>query len=131
MTASAIELNTPGNTQTADLVGSVTKVGKIGATGVYFDPAAWEQPAGARFGNTRINQFRGPGGWNLDLSVFRTFLLPGKHRLEARIEANNVTDTPKFANPTASITSGDFMRIFSLNSAFAERQVRLGIRYSF
>ena len=87
--------------------------------------------SGVRFGNTLINQFRGPGGWNLDLSVFRTFPIGGKHRLEARIEATNVTDTPKFANPTSNLTSGDFMRIFGLNTAFAERQVRLGLRYSF
>jgi hypothetical protein len=131
VTASGTELNTPGNTQTADLVGSVTRVGEIGADGVYYDPAAWAQPTGVRFGDTRINQFRGPGGWNLDLSVFRTFPVRGRHRLEARIEANNITDTPKFANPTSNITSGDFMRIFGLNSSFTERQVRLGLRYSF
>jgi hypothetical protein len=63
--------------------------------------------------------------------VFRSFPLRARHRLEARIEATNITDTAKFANPTSSITSGDFMRIFSLNNAFTERQVGLGIRYSF
>jgi hypothetical protein len=131
VTASGTELNTPGNTQTADLVGEVTKIGDIGAAGYYFDPAAWAQPEGVRFGDTLINQFRGPGGVNLDLSVFRAFPIRGSHRLELRIEANNVTDTAKFANPTSATTSGDFMRIFALNNAFTERQVRLGIRYSF
>jgi hypothetical protein len=131
VTASGNELNTPGNTQTADLVGSVTKVGKIGADGVYFDPAAWGQPEGVRFGNTRVNQFRGPGGWNLDFSVFRTFRITETHKLEARMEATNVTDTPKFGNPNGSITSGDFMRIFGLYNAFSGRQARLALRYSF
>ncbi len=131
VTASATELNTPGNVQTADLVGSVNKVGEIGAAGYYFDPSAWAQPTGLRFGDTRINQFRGPGGWNVDLSVFRTFPLRGSHKLEARIEATNITDTPKFGNPTSTLTSGDFMRIFSLNNAFTERRVRVGVRYSF
>ena len=131
VTADGTILNTPNNTQTADLVGAVTKVGKIGADGVYFEPGAWAQPEGVRFGNTRINQFRGPGGWNLDFSLFRTVPLAGKHRLEVRIEATNITDTPKFANPTSSITSGDFMRIFGLNGAFSGREVRLGARYSF
>ncbi len=131
VTADGTSLNTPNNTQTADLVGSVTKVGQIGADGVYYDPSAWAQPEGMRFGNTRLNQFRGPGGWNLDLSVFRAFPIVGSHRLEARVEANNVTDTPKFGNPTSGITSGDFMRIFSLNNAFAGREVRLALRYSF
>jgi hypothetical protein len=131
VTADATTLNTPNNTQTADLAGAVTKVGLIGAEGVYYDPAAWAQPEGVRFGNTRINQFRGPGGWNLDLSLFRMIPLSERHRIELRIEAANVTDTPKFANPTSSITSGDFMRIFALNGAFSGREVRLGVRYSF
>jgi hypothetical protein len=131
VTADATSLNTPNNTQTADLVGPVTKVGEIGAAGVYFDPSAWGQPVGVRFGDTRLNQFRGPGGWNLDLSLFRAFQLVGTHRIEFRVEATNVTDTPKFGNPTSSLTSGDFMRIFSLYGAFAGREVRLALRYSF
>ena len=54
--------------------------------GVYLEPGAWAQPEGVRFGNSRINQFRGPGGWNLDFSLFRTLPLAGKHRLEVRID---------------------------------------------
>ncbi len=84
-----------------------------------------------RFGNSRLNQFRGPGGWNLDFSVFRTFPIAARQKLELRVEASNLTNTPKFANPIANITSGDFMRIFGLYNAYAERQVRLAVRYSF
>jgi outer membrane receptor protein involved in Fe transport len=131
VTADATELNTPNNTQTADLVGPVTKVGGIGAEGVYLDPAAWAAPQGVRFGTSRLNQFRGPGGWNLDFSVFRTFPIAARQKLELRVEAANLTNTPKFGNPTSSFTSGDFMRIFSLYNAYAERQVRLAVRYSF
>ena len=131
VTADGTALNTPGNTQTADLVGTVTKVGEIGAAGFYFDPAAWAQPEGVRFGNTRINQFRGPGGWNLDMSVFRTVPIGGRRRLELRVEGSNITNTFKFGNPQGSITNADFMRIFGLYNAFAERQVRLGARFSF
>jgi hypothetical protein len=52
-------------------------------------------------------------------------------RLEARIDPNNLIDTPKFGNPTSSITSGDFMRVFSLNPRFTERRVRVSLRLSF
>jgi hypothetical protein len=131
VTADGTTLNTPGNTQTADLVGEVRKIGDIGAAGYYLDPSAWAQPDGIRFGNTRLNQFRGPGGWNLDLSVFRSFSLGATRRVEARVEASNVTDTTKFGNPTNNLQSGDFMRIFGLYNAYAERQVRLAVRYSF
>jgi hypothetical protein len=131
VTADGTALNTPGNTQTADLVGPVEKIGEIGANGYYYDPAAWAQPEGVRFGTTRLNQFRGPGGWNLDLSVFRAIPFGPRQRLELRVEAANVTNTFKFANPTSNITSGDFMRIFGLYNAFTERQIRLGVRFAF
>ncbi len=131
VTADGTTLNTPGNLQTGDLVGTVTKVGQIGAAGPYYDPTAWVQPEGVRFGTTEPNQFRGPGGWNLDMSLFRSFPLTGSHRVEFRVEATNVTNTFKFANPNGSVTSGDFMRIFNLNTSYAERQVRLAVRYSF
>jgi hypothetical protein len=131
VTADGTSLNTPGNTQTADLVGPVTKIGEIGANGFYYDPAAWAQPTGVRFGTSLLNQFRGPGGWNLDLSVFRSFRLTGEHRIEFRLEANNVTNKTNFGNPESRFTNGDFMRIFSLYDAYAERQMRLAVRYSF
>jgi hypothetical protein len=73
----------------------------------------------------------GPGGWNLDLSVFRSFPLGGTHRIEARVEASNVTNKTNFGNPTSNLQSGDLLRIFGLYSAFAERQIRLAVRYSF
>lgn len=63
----------------------------------------WVQPDGVRFGTTRPNQFRGPGGVNLDMSLFRSFPLGGTHRIEARVEATHVTNTFKFANPTNSV----------------------------
>jgi outer membrane receptor protein involved in Fe transport len=131
VTADDNDLNTPGNTQTGDLVGPVTKIGDIGAEGTYYDPSAWAQPEGVRFGTSRINEFRGPGGWNLDLSVFRAFPLTGTHRIEARVEANNITNKTNFGNPNGNLQSGDFMRIFGLYGSYAERQVRLAIRYSF
>ena len=61
------------------------------------------------------------------MSVFRSFRLTGDHRIEARVEASNVTNTPNFGNPTSSITSGDFMRILSLYGSYAERQIRLAV----
>jgi hypothetical protein len=131
VTADGTALNTPGNTQTADFSGTLTKIGEIGANGFYFDPASFTQPEGVRFGTSRLNQFRGPGGWNLDFSVFRAFPITGRHRVEFRMEGSNITNTTKFGNPNGSITSGDFMRIFGLNNAFAQRQVRFALRYSF
>jgi hypothetical protein len=136
-------LNTPSNNaggttgaNTADLVGSYNIIGNIGAAGPWFDTAQFAQPTGVRFGNTGRNQFYGPGGNNLDLSVFRIFPMGGQRRLEARIEIGNLFNTGVFANPQANVTSGTFGQITAVannNGAahYPERQVRLGMRYSF
>ncbi len=138
VTASGTAVNTPGNQQTADLVGNVTTIGKIGNSGTYFDPAAWQQPTGVRFGNTERNQFRGPGGWTLDFSLFRSFPIGGQKRLEARVQGSNILNHPVFANPDSNVTSGTFMQIAGLpgggaltNAVYVERQIVLGLRFSF
>jgi hypothetical protein len=145
MIANGASLNTPsnnaGNTANAnlaDLAGAYTITDKIGADGTWFDTTAFAQPTGVRFGNTTRNQFYGPGGQSLDLSVFRSFPIGGQRRLEARIEAGNIFDIPVYANPQSNITSGTFGQVTGIaggtaltNAAYVERQIRLGIRFSF
>ncbi len=132
ITADGSILNTPGNLQTADLTGTHRIIGDVGVNGYWFDPAAFSQPQGVRFGNTGRNQFRGPGAWNLDLSVFRAIPMGSARRLEVRVEASNVTNTKKYGNPTSNLQDGNFGRILgTLGLPYAERQVRLGLRFSF
>ena len=73
ITADGAQLNMPGNAQTANLNGSYDVLDKHGSAGTYFDTSAFSQPQGVVFGNTGRNQFRGPGAWNLDFSLFRAF----------------------------------------------------------
>ena len=124
-------MNTPSNTQTADLVGTFTDTGNIGAAGTWFDTTAFAQPTGVRFGNTGRNQFRGPGGWNLDFSVFRSFPIGGTRRLEYRLQAGNLFNHPVYGNPNGDITSGDFGRITGIANQYPERQIQMGLRFSF
>jgi hypothetical protein len=133
VTASGTVLNTPGNLQTADLIGTEKTLGNIGSSGTYFDTSAFAQPTGIRFGNTGRNQFRGPGGWNLDFSVFRSFQVRGSSRLEFRVEAANIMNHAVFTNPDSSLTSPTFGVITgaSPGGAYPERQVRLGLRFIF
>jgi len=131
VTASGTTLNTPSNPQTADLVGSFTTPGAIGASGVWFDPAAFAQPTGVRFGTTGRNQFRGPGGATLDFSVFRIFPMGGARRLEARVEAGNVLNHVVYGGPSTNLQSSTFGRITGINGNYPERQVRLGLRFTF
>jgi hypothetical protein len=133
VTASGTSLNTPSNQQDADLVGTFNVLNNIGAAGKWFDTSAFAQPTGVRFGNTGRNQFYGPGGWNLDFSLFRTFPVGGQRRIEARMEASNFLNHPVYGNPQGSITSGTFGQITGLNGSgsYLERQIKLGLRFSF
>jgi len=136
VTANGAVLNTPDNRQTADLVGEIRKTGKVGSAGTYYDTSAWAQPTGVRFGNTGRNSVRGPGAFNLDFGVFRAFPMGASRRLELRLDAINVTNTPKFANPNGDVTSGNFMRITDVSNSngvphYPAREIRIGLRFGF
>ena len=132
VTANGDTLNTPSNQQTADLVGEVTHVGEIGGVRHLLRSGGVAAAGGRGFGNTGRNSFRGPGSFNMDASLFRGFPIGGARRIEFRVEAINVTNTPKFGNPTSDVTSGSFMRITGITRAsYPERQIRLGVRFAF
>jgi hypothetical protein len=131
VTADATAYNTPGTMQTADLVGDYETTGIIGAQGQYFNRDAFANP-GARQGNTGRNQFRGPGAWNLDFSIFRVFPAGGTRRLELRLQGNNIMNHPVFGNPSSNVNSGTFGQVTGLGAnAYRERQIQVGLRFQF
>jgi hypothetical protein len=148
VSASGTELNAPGNSQTADLVasGQVNKPKGIGANTSWFDPLAFRQPTGVRFGTTGRNSMVGPGMWDLSASAFRTFKLTERLQTEFKVECFNLTNTPKFSNPAAGVASmvlnadgtiralNNFSAVTSTLGNLAapsERQLRFGLRLSF
>jgi Carboxypeptidase regulatory-like domain/TonB dependent receptor len=149
MTASGAQLDMPGNSangipQTADLIGEYNVIGEKGSSGFYFDPTQFRQPEGAVLGNTGRNQFRGPGNWNIDFSIFRGFPIgSGGKRLEFRTEFFNLTNTPMWATPVSDITNNNFGRTTvvgadrsdssgrSRDAGSGERQIRFGLRFQF
>jgi Carboxypeptidase regulatory-like domain/TonB dependent receptor-like, beta-barrel len=130
--APGASLNAPGNTQYPDLVGTPNKLGGIGANDPYYDPSAWAPVTEVRPGNVGRNSVRGPGWWNIDMSLFRRFNLGPRFNLEARVEAFNLTNTPHFSQPNGdNVNSGGFMTITSTSGNSPERQIRLGLRLQF
>jgi hypothetical protein len=107
-----------GSGQTADLVGHFHLThGRPPRTGQtcaqtdpschYFDPSVFAAPlitssANAHYGNTNRDQFRGPGYFNMNLSVLRDFKLTERFTMEVRADAFGLTNTPHFANPNFS-----------------------------
>src|SRR5882724_5389435 len=132
-------LNMPGNTQRADQVGPVTKLGGIGADHPYYAQSSFASVNEPRFGTSGFNILRGPGIVNMDLGVFREFSITERFKMQFRAEAFNFTNTPHFATPEDGYTcvcdGSDFMTITTVNSlareGIDERQFRFGLRLSF
>src|SRR4029453_8667003 len=97
----------------------------------YFDRSAYQAvniPAGEaqRFGNSPRNTLRGPGFWNVDLSLFRTFWLSRSMKLQLRLEALNALNHPNFANPGNNVSdAGTFGFITNTTGNYGERNIRL------
>jgi len=143
ITANSADLNMPGNPQIANLNGSYDVTGAKGQAGFYFDPSQFSQPEGAVFGNTKRNQFRAPGNWNVDFSLFRGFPVGGGgKRFEFRAEFFNLFNHPMWGIPVSDITSNNFGRVLTVgndgrgngsarDAGTGERQIRFGLRFQF
>jgi hypothetical protein len=91
--------------------------------------AAFATPAPFTFGDMRRNSLRADWNKNLDLSLFRSFSITENKRFEFRAEAFNVTNTPVFGIPDASLQSPNFGVVSS--TANTERQLQLGLKFYF
>ncbi|HEY3129797.1 MAG TPA: TonB-dependent receptor [Acidobacteriota bacterium] len=137
VSADDTSLNLPGSAQTADQVkSSVKKLGGVGTGTPYFDPSAFAEVTGARFGTSGFNTLRGPGLFNWDFGLFREFAFTERLKLQLRMESFNFTNTPHLDVPDGCVCDGeDFMTITStINLAregIDERQFRFGLRIIF
>jgi hypothetical protein len=122
------QLQQQGGMQTINVQGE-PKGGfeEAGPEGRWYDPNLFSQPGNA-WGNSGRNAFRGPGNWNLDLSLFRVIPI-GQRRLELRVESQNALNHAQWGNPETGFTDLDFMTIRDL--ARPPRTVQLGIRFAF
>jgi hypothetical protein len=104
--SSPTSVNTVGNAQTGDQVKEdVEFYGRIGRGESYFDPNSFMPVTDVRFGNSGRNILTGPGVVNVDGSLFRSFRLKEKVNMQFRWEVFNVSNTPAFGNPGATVSS--------------------------
>lgn len=80
-------------------------LGGHGVGSPYFDPLAFKAVTDVRFGTSGRNIIRGPGLFNLDGSIFRTFKMKERFGLQIRMEMFGITNTPQFSNPGATVSS--------------------------
>jgi hypothetical protein len=92
---------------------------------------AWAPDTGAQFGGVGRNTLRGPGFFEADASIFRTFPITEKVQFQFRAEALNVLNHANFGNPASDVTGANFGFITGTIGPNQARQWRFGARVSF
>ncbi len=96
----------------------------------YLVKADFSKPAAGTEGNTARNAFYGPGLAEGDVSLFKTLHFTERFGTELRAEVYNVTNTPQFTNPDATVTDGTFGQITGTRE-YSERQMQMAVRFLF
>jgi hypothetical protein len=85
-----------------------------------------------RPGTLPRNFFHGPGTQTWDMSLFKTFDVNDRLKLQLRTEGYNILNTPQFTNPDANLSDGpDNFGAIRSTRAFSERQIQLALRVMF
>lgn len=92
-----------------------------------YNPAAFSSPVEGTFGNSGRNIIRGDGFRSADLSLFRTFVIRERVKLQMRLEATNALNQVNYQGPVTdqNATPGAFV------AAAAPRTLQLGAKIQF
>ena len=95
---------------------------------LYGRPAAFKTNATGTVGTGGRNQLRDPGLWNFDYSLFKTFPVRERLKLQFRGELFNAFNHTNLGSPSASVVAINFGQI---NTARSPRIVQLALRLLF
>jgi hypothetical protein len=87
-----------------------------------------ENPILGTLGNLDQRPIYGPGLFELDMNLMKTFRVKERYNFTVRADATSISNTPQFGSPNLSINSLNFGNI---TSAAGNRIVTLEARISF
>ncbi len=152
ISGSSASLQCIGCTQTAEQLGEFIKLDGKGPMQQYFDvssfrdPLYWQKQTGEyKSGSTGKLPFHGPGFWQLDPALYKTFSVTERVNVEFRAEATNIAHNTRWSNPSGTSANMSLNADGSLNtsvanplngfgtitSATSTRNFRFGARLSF
>jgi hypothetical protein len=94
----------------------------------YLNPGAFTLPDLGSNGNMSPFSIQGPGTWQLDTALSRTFQIRESQKLEVRAEAFNVTNGFRPLNPSTNLASNIFGKI---TSSYDPRIMQFALKYIF
>jgi hypothetical protein len=96
--------------------------------GNYLNPNAFTRPAPGALGNLGVGTIKGPGTWQFDVALSRTFRFGETQRLEFRTEAFNLTNSFRMEDPITNFNSGTFGQVISARDP---RIMQFALKYLF
>jgi hypothetical protein len=94
----------------------------------FLNRAAFGSPDPGGVGNMRPGMIRGPGYFDMDSGISRTFKIKESQRVEFRADATNVLNHTNFLNPSGNLTSAVYGR---LQTAYDPRVMQFALKYIF
>jgi hypothetical protein len=94
----------------------------------YLNPAAFALPAPGSLSNMGAGSILGPGTWQFDAALSRTFRFGDVKRMEFRVEAFNITNSFRMQPPTTNFNSNIFGQV---TSALDPRIMQFALKYVF
>ncbi len=133
---------TSGNTPRANYVSGCDPYANAQTYTHWFNASCYTLPTAGTFGNAGRDTLRGPGVFNMDLSLSKETVIREQIKLQFRWEVFNVANHENFANPAnnlfaASTTSTQGLLnataglITSSNIGTTPRQMQFGLKLTF
>lgn len=94
----------------------------------WFDTTAFAPAPTFTFGNVgrTLPDVRTDGANNIDMTIGKYLRVPGGLRLQIRVDAFNLLNTPQFAAPEGSVTNPSFGRVTT--QANSSRELQVGVK---
>ena len=115
----------------ADLVGNPSLPGGRSRTQKiqeWFNTDAFAVNAVGTFGDTSTGFLRGPGQWNLNMSLFRSFPISRRVNLQYRLDASNTFNHTVLSGVNTVVSSGAFGQVTSTGNP---RLLQMALRIVF
>ena len=96
---------------------------------VFFNKAAFTQPAPGTFGVQPRNSLRGPGYWAWDSGLRKNLKIFEAQHLQFRYDLFDILNHPNWSNPVTDPTSGSFGTVTSKTTD--ARNMQLSLKYVF
>ena len=113
-------------TQTPDLAGNPYPSGQN--VNNWISRSAFATPAPGSYGDLGVFNMKGPGLFQFDVALSRTFAVRERQQVQVRAEAFNILNHANFNTPVSTLNSGAFGQI---QSALDPRIMQFALKYVF